>query len=990
MKTEDSKQNFSLLRNTAGGGDRRKRGRGPEFCRFVYPYPVVLALVIGLVYAGCPLLPRESYSIPGYGPGGNGGGSPPMSQPPEIQPEIPPHIDEETPPPPDNGEGPVEIPPTDGDTNPDVPSVSGDNDGDGMEDKWEEENDAHNPTDDPDGDGLDNKGEFDNGTDPHNPDTDGDGLPDGWETDHGLDPLNPGDAGGDPDGDGLTNTGEYEKGTDPHKSDTDDDGWNDKDDPWPLDPDHDKDGMPDGWEKDHGLDPGNPDDGYLDPDGDGLSNKGEFDKGTDPNNADTDGDGMPDGWETANGLDPLVNDAGGDPDGDNLSNLAEYTYTAKSLAAIRLRSTDPRNPDTDGDKYPDGYEANIRYSDALDPMDPGTNTTDTDRDGMPDEWEDSYGLNPNDPADAALDPDGDGLSNKEEYEKGTNPHNPDTDGDGWGDGADPWPTEWDHDGDGIPDGWEKDHGLDPDNKNDGGLDPDKDGLTNREEYDHRTDPQKADTDGDGIPDGWETDRNLDPLNREDGALDPDGDGLNNKEEYDHGTNPQKADTDGDGMPDGWETANGLDPLVNDAGGDPDNDGLTNLREYNYTSTSPAAIRPKSTNPKQADTDGDGYKDGEEVTKNWDPLDPKNPHPERIQEGFYVSSLGNDTNPGTYERPLLKLSTAVAKAATDPVVSKRKVIVIGSLDQRSYTEDNWNHFAIPETANREVTITGIENAILLGGKSGNARRVVGIFENTKLRLENLTITGGRSEEGAGVYVSDTSTLTLGTGAVISGNIAKNQGGGVAVYDRKPKAASPSLILENGSVIRDNEAQKASDGGTGGGGVFCYQADMVMYPGSTISGNKSSNDGGGVFLAGGIFTMYGGTISGNQAYENGGGINIDERTLDLWPVRFYMKGGEIGGNIARPYDAEAAHGVLSPRGGGISFERLLKVTPVPGSGSGPSVENNGCGIYIEGGTVWGSNNSDKANKAEKNAWAIWVEKGSKVYNETITAPWTFELP
>jgi hypothetical protein len=58
---------------------------------------------------------------------------------------------------------------------------------------------------------------------------------------------------------------------------------------------------------------------------------------------------------------------------------------------------------------------------------------DWDADGMPDDWEISYGLNPwvND---ADIDSDGDGLTNLEEYERGTDPFNPDSDGDGILDG----------------------------------------------------------------------------------------------------------------------------------------------------------------------------------------------------------------------------------------------------------------------------------------------------------------------------------------------------------------------------------------------------------------------------------------------------------------------------------------------------------------------------------------------------------------------------
>ena len=53
-----------------------------------------------------------------------------------------------------------------------------------------------------------------------------------------------------------------------------------------------------------GLSPLNPDDYDLDPDGDGLNNLQEFLSGCDPNNWDTDGDSMPDGWEVENEMNP--------------------------------------------------------------------------------------------------------------------------------------------------------------------------------------------------------------------------------------------------------------------------------------------------------------------------------------------------------------------------------------------------------------------------------------------------------------------------------------------------------------------------------------------------------------------------------------------------------------------------------------------------------------------------------------------------------------
>ena len=90
-------------------------------------------------------------------------------------------------------------------------------------------------------------------------------------------------------------------------------------------------------------------------------------------------------------------------------------------------------------------------------------TGDADNDGIPDEWEVTYGLNPDDPSDADLDLDGDGLSNSEEFLALTDP------------------TTTDSDSDGIDDGYEVSNGLDP-TIDDSTGDSDNDGYTNIEEF----------------------------------------------------------------------------------------------------------------------------------------------------------------------------------------------------------------------------------------------------------------------------------------------------------------------------------------------------------------------------------------------------------------------------------------------------------------------------------------------------------------------------
>ncbi len=143
--------------------------------------------------------------------------------------------------------------------------------------------------------------------------------------------------------------------------------------------------------------------------------------------------------------------------------------------------------------------------------------------------------------------------------------------------------EQDSDGDGLPDAWENNYGLDPDDpEGDNGADgdPDGDGLKNIVEYSLGTFPRNPDSDGDGLNDG---------------------------DEVEAGTNPLVADSDGDGLPDGWEVAHSFDPLddgsgdvVNGPDGDPDEDDLFNLEEFN-----------SGTDPRNPDTDGDGYSDGVE-------------------------------------------------------------------------------------------------------------------------------------------------------------------------------------------------------------------------------------------------------------------------------------------------------------------------------------------------------------------------------------------
>jgi len=129
--------------------------------------------------------------------------------------------------------------------------------------------------------------------------------------------------------------------------------------------------------------------------------------------------------------------------------------------------------------------------------------TDSDNDGLGDEWEMFFFGNLDQQGDG--DSDSDGATNLQEYRAASLPNNHDTDADGVSDGDEinvyhTNATAKDTDGDGMDDGWEVQHHLNP-TANDADDDDDHDGLTNKQEFAYGTDPMKPDTDGDHVPDG---------------------------------------------------------------------------------------------------------------------------------------------------------------------------------------------------------------------------------------------------------------------------------------------------------------------------------------------------------------------------------------------------------------------------------------------------------------------------------------------------------
>jgi hypothetical protein len=299
---------------------------------------------------------------------------------------------------------------------------------------------------------------------------------------------------------------------------------------------------------------------------------------------DSDGDGMGDGWELYYGFMPYddgeinysigtpnsVEGPLGDVDEDGLNNKDEFLNPIDGNVD-NVRTTNPLNPDTDGDGLTDGDEVKLApYGYKTDPT--------------------------------KIDSDGDGLTDFEEVTLGldgylTNPCDPDTDNDGLWDG---W---YDVNENGIFDGEKKGEVGNPVQGGTGG---------------YGTDPTNPYTDADNLMDGEEANgwiilvNNIERFVYSDPTTEhSDNDGISDSDEKIDLTNPRKTDTDYDGTEDD-EFTDDEEKSIGTYGylSDSDSDGLTDGEEVNGLEVTNIGL--VTSDPLNPDTDNDNLEDGDEA------------------------------------------------------------------------------------------------------------------------------------------------------------------------------------------------------------------------------------------------------------------------------------------------------------------------------------------------------------------------------------------
>ena len=239
----------------------------------------------------------------------------------------------------------------------------------------------------------------------------------------------------------------------------------------------------------------------------------------------------------------------------------------------------------------------------------------------------------------------------------------------------------------------------------------------------------------------------------------------------------------------------------------------------------------------------------------------------------------------------------------------------------------------------------------------------------------------ARNGGGVYMNKDfwdSFRFLMDGGEISGNIATENGGGVyAIHNRTNGEPYPFRLLLSGGAIKDNQAKNGGGVYNAGNYLNVNVSELsnddpkvtLTVTGGEISGNKATENGGGVFCAGynagyrggsnydsAVFAMSGGRVANNSAV-NGGGAYYEAGGIVL-------NGGEINGNtvtgngggvfvISDDFTVSGSASVTGNRRGNaennvyLQGENLIHIGgALDGASVGVSVDNpEGRGIFTD---------------------------------------------
>jgi hypothetical protein len=310
--------------------------------------------------------------------------------------------------------------------------------------------------------------------------------------------------------------------------------------------------------------------------------------------------------------------------------------------------------------------------------------------------------------------------------------------------------------------------------------------------------------------------------------------------------------------------------------------------------------------------------------------------------FYVRSDGDDGKDGSEATPFATLATAYAAALGEPTV--QTIVILSDLD----TADEATTLNPAGQGSKVITIKSDNGQRKLTRSIGTNDAVVKVTDGANVVFSNIKIDGTSAPHRA--LSIDGAEVTLETGAQLVGNITGSGGG---VYN------GGTFEMSGNSAISGNTINSGTGGGVYNGGTF------KMSGNSAISGNTINNGTGGGVYNDGAFTMEGTSkISGNKA----------------------LTGSGVLGNGGGVY---VAAGIFTMTSGTISSNTTVGNADLNGTEN--AIDGNGGGVYVESngtfkmtsGIIYGGNDADESlrNKDGSLGTSTYSVKGDALDDNTI---------
>jgi predicted outer membrane repeat protein len=277
---------------------------------------------------------------------------------------------------------------------------------------------------------------------------------------------------------------------------------------------------------------------------------------------------------------------------------------------------------------------------------------------------------------------------------------------------------------------------------------------------------------------------------------------------------------------------------------------------------------------------------------------------------------------------------------------------------------------------EGSITGRYKKVWLTGDGtislSSNGSLIKVMEDQTFVIDGPTLQGKADNDAALVHVG-IDPNHIGTLEFRSGRITGNSSSNLG----GGVLVLGGIFTMTGGTISGNTAVNASDETfASGGGVYVGGRGTFTMTGGTISENTAGGAGGGVASENSTFTMKGGTISGNTAvYGTYGGIGGGVYAVE---GSFTMEGGLITGNTTNA-------GIDGAGGGLYVFNDEEEAFLMKGGTISSNTAVNGGGVFVSGGLFtmedgFITNNTATESGGGVYSWGTFTVTGGTVSGNT----------